>query len=88
MRSWARTDDGWAVNLDGTDAARQYSLPRLELHSGARGWTCECHLPDGTTRPLAIGAPEDLAAAKRAAVESALAVLGAGYEPALRPLLG
>ncbi len=87
MASWARTEDGWAVNLDGTDAAREYTLPRVELHSGVHGWTCECHLPDGTTRPLAIGAPEGLAAAKHAAVEAALAALGAPYEPALRPLL-
>ncbi len=75
------------MNLDGTDAAREYTLPRLELHSGPHGWTCECHLPDGTMRPLAIGAPDGLAAAKRAAIEAALGVLGASYEPALRPLL-
>jgi hypothetical protein len=87
MTSWARTADGWAVNLDGTDAAREYSLPRVELHSGPHGWTCECHLPGGNTQPLAIGSPEGLAAAKRAAIEAALAALGAPYEAALRPLL-
>ncbi len=87
MTAWARTEDGWAVNLDGTDAASEFSLPRIELESGPHGWTCVCHLPDGTVRPLAIGAPPTAAAAQRTAVEHALAALGAPYEAALRKLL-
>lgn len=87
MVGWARTPDGWAVNLDGTDAARQFSLPRLELHAGARGWTCVCHLPDGTSRPVHTGGQATLAGAKRAAVEEALRVLGGTYDRELRSLL-
>ncbi len=87
MTAWARTEDGWAVNLDGTDAAREYALPRIELHAGAQGWTCECHLPDGTTRALALGRASTSAEARRAAIEHALAALGAPYEAALRKLL-
>ncbi len=87
MSAWARTEDGWAVNLDGSDAAREFTLPRIELHSGHHGWTCACHLPDGTTRTLAIGAASTAAEARRAAVEHALTALGAAYEPALRKLL-
>ncbi len=87
MTAWTRTPDGWAVNLDGTDASREFTLPRIELHSGARGWTCVCHLEDGTTRPLAIGASSTAAEARRVAVEHALAALGPPYEAALRKLL-
>jgi hypothetical protein len=32
--SWCKTEDGWAVNLDGTNAATAFSLPRIELYSG------------------------------------------------------
>jgi hypothetical protein len=87
MTAWVRTEDGWAVNLDGTDAAREFALPRLELHSGSHGWTCVCHLEDGTTRPLVMGPASTAAAARRAAVEHALAALGPPYEAALRKLL-
>ncbi len=87
MTAWTRTEDGWAVNLDGTDAASEFTLPRIELHSGPHGWTCVCHLEDGTTRPLAIGPASTAAEARRAAVEHALAALGAPYEAALRKLL-
>jgi hypothetical protein len=87
MTSWARTPDGWAVNLDGTDAAREFTLPRVELHSGPRGWTCVCHLEGGTSRALPIGPAASAAGAKRAAIERALAALGERYEAVLRALL-
>ncbi len=87
MISWARTLDGWAVNLDGKDASREFTLPRLELHSGARGWVCICHLEDGTSRPVAVGHASSATEAKRMAVESALAALGTRYEAELRSLL-
>ncbi len=87
MSGWARTEDGWAVNLDGTDAEREFSLPRLELHSGPHGWTCVCHLEGGLTRPLSIGGASTAAQARRAAVESAIAALGPAHEAALRKLL-
>ncbi len=87
MISWIRTLDGWAVNLDGTNAAREFTLPRIELHSGARGWTCVCHLQDGTSRPVPVGPSTTAAAAKRAGIEGALLALGTRYESELRALL-
>jgi hypothetical protein len=86
MVSWSRTLDGWAVNLDGSDAARQFTLPRIELRSGPGGWTCACLLRDGTSRPVAVGGSSSAAQAKRAGVEALLA-LGSGYEVQLRALL-
>ena len=53
MPRWARIADGWAVNLDGSDAAAGVSFPRLELRAGAGGWECACLLPDGTTLRVA-----------------------------------
>jgi hypothetical protein len=82
MLVWAKTGDGWALNLDGTDAGAGFSLPRLELHSGSRGWTWVCHLPDGTSR-VQQGAADSIATAKRLAVEQARGMLGATYASAL-----
>jgi hypothetical protein len=87
MLSWSRTEDGWAVNLDGTDAAQQFTLPRIEIHSGPRGWTCACHLGNGTSRLVPLGRPTSSAAAMRAGIEGSLAAVGEHYEPALRGLL-
>ncbi len=87
MATWARTADGWAVNLDGSDAASSFALPRIELHSGSHGWTGVCHLEGGTSRPLVIGPAGGAAEAKRAAVELAIPALGERWEPALRALL-
>jgi hypothetical protein len=84
MLAWARTSDGWALNLDGSDASRSFSLPRLELHAGPGGWTGVCHLPDGTSLPAAVGAAPTVVAAKRAAVEEARRSLGPPWEDALR----
>lgn len=75
------------MNLDGTDASHQFSLPRLELHAGPGGWTCVCHLPDGTSRRVLVGGAPTSAAAKRAAIEEALRTLGAAYERELRTLM-
>ncbi len=87
MISWCKTEDGWAVNLDGTSAAGQFSLPRIELHSGAKGWTCVCHRENGTSTALPLGAALAAAAAKRVAVEAMLA-LGTSYDAQLLALLG
>jgi hypothetical protein len=86
MIAWARTPDGWALNLDGSDASRSFSLPRLELHTGAAGWTCVCHLPDGTSRPTTIGQVPTAVAAKRAAVDDAIRTLGPPWDAVLRGL--
>ncbi|HTP26794.1 MAG TPA: hypothetical protein VMK12_14220 [Anaeromyxobacteraceae bacterium] len=87
MVSWARTLDGWAVNLDGTNAAREFTLPRIELHSGTQGWTCVCHLPNGTSRTLAVGNGGPAPGAKQAVIGEALLALGPEYEAELRALL-
>lgn len=86
MISWSRTPDGWAVNLDGTDASTTFSLPRIELHSGSSGWTCLCHRQNGRTVKLPLGAGTSAAGARHAAAEAMLA-LGTSYEAPLRALL-
>ncbi len=87
MAGWTRTPDGWAVNLDGSDAAEAFSLPRLELHSGAHGWTGVCHLEGGSSKVLPVAHAGSAAEARRSAVEGALAALGERWAPALRALL-
>jgi hypothetical protein len=87
MISWNRTLDGWAVNLDGSNAALGFALPRIELHSGRGGWTCVCRLGDGTSRAVTVGVSSSAAEAKRAGIEDALLALGGGYETQLRALL-
>lgn len=47
MTNWSRTADGWAVNLDGTDAALVFSLPRVEVRSSPQGWRSACFFSDG-----------------------------------------
>ncbi len=88
MISWVQTPHGWAVNLDGTNAADEFTLPRVELHSGPQGWTCVCHRLNGMSRKLPLGSAATTPAAKRAAIMGALLALGAQYEPELRALLG
>jgi hypothetical protein len=85
--SWAKTPDGWAVNLDGTNASAQFSLPRIELHSGPSGWTCVCHLQDGKSLKVPLGAASSAQTARRAAAEAMLA-LGTEYDAPLLALLG
>lgn len=87
MLAWARTTEGWALNLDGSDAARSFSLPRLELRAGPGGWTGVCHLPDGTSRAAAVGAAPTALAAMRAAAEDAARTLGPPWDAALRDVL-
>jgi hypothetical protein len=87
MAAWARTADGFAANLDGSDAAAGFSLPRLELRSGAGGWECSCLLADGTSVRLG-GVHGSIATAKAALVERARAVLGGRWAAALAGLAG
>lgn len=86
MVTWTRTGEGWAVNLDGTDATSRFALPRLELRSSPEGWQCMCLLADGRSHRIR-GAVGSLQAARRTTVEEARAVLGAEYGPALDALL-
>jgi hypothetical protein len=85
MPRWARTEDGFAANLDGSDAATAVVFPRLELHSGAGGWQCSCLLGDGTAVQLHARAASRLEA-QRALVERARAVLGPEWAAALDAL--
>jgi len=70
MTGWARIPSGWAINLDGSDAAAVFSLPRLEVHPGVRGWRSLCLRQDGT-RSDRPGHPDDSVYAARAAAEAA-----------------
>lgn len=83
---WARTSEGFAANLDGTDAAREMSFPRLELRSGPAGWECRCLLPDGTA-VAAQGRHGSTSQAKAAIVARARSVLGAEWTRALQALV-
>ncbi len=87
MIFWSRTSDGWAVNLDGTDAASGFALPRVELHSSPQGWVCACHRPDGTSRVVQLGHPGSVAEAMRLAVEGSLGAFGGEHDADLRALL-
>lgn len=87
MTAWARTADGWALNVDGSDAALVLSLPRLEVRSSAQGWRSLCLMPDGTLREHAGDAIGSVAAAKAAALEQAGRMLGAADAAALTALL-
>jgi hypothetical protein len=85
MARWERIAEGFAANLDGSDAARGVSFPRLELRAGAAGWECACLLPDGTAmRVPARGA--SASEVKRTLVERARGVLGPEWAPALDAL--
>jgi len=81
---WARTAEGWALNFDGSDAATVFSLPRLELRSGPRGWTGDCLLSDGTRSGCTATSPGGLAEAKAVALEAAERLLGPQGVAALR----
>lgn len=87
MVFWCRTPDGWAVNLDGTNATATFSLPRVELQSGAGGWTCICRRQNGTSVKLRLGVGASARAAKHVAAEAMLA-LGTQHDVQLLALLG
>lgn len=87
MIFWSQTEGGWAVNLDGTNAALQYTLPRIELRSSPRGWACTCHLENGISRLVPLGAPGSASAAMRAGIEGSLSAVSAEYAPDLQALL-
>jgi len=87
MRAWARTADGWALNLDGSDAAVVFSLPRLEVRTSAQGWRSLCLMPDGTQRERPEGAADSLVAAKAAALRQAGRMLDPAQAAVLAALL-
>lgn len=75
MIGWARIAEGWAANLDGSDAAKVFSLPRLEVRAGATGWQSLCLMPDGT-RHAQVGRPSDSVHVARSAAEATWQRLG------------
>jgi len=87
MIFWSRTEHGWGVNLDGTDAAAGFALPCVELRSSRGGWVCACHLADGTSRLVPLGRPTGVAEAMRLAIEGCLGAIGGEHEADLRALL-
>jgi hypothetical protein len=87
MIFWSRTENGWAVNLDGTNAGSGFALPCVELRSSPRGWVCACHLPDGTSRLVLLGHPAGLAEAMRLAVAGSLGAFDGEHGADLRALL-
>ena len=87
MGKWTRTADGWAVNLDGSDAGAVFSLPRVEVRSSSQGWRLMCFLADGTRRERAGGALGSATAAKAAAIGDAGRMLGPEHSAAVAELL-
>jgi len=87
MARWTRTSEGFAANLDGSDASREVSFPRLELRSGPAGWECRCLLQDGKEIDT-HGRYGSTAQAKAAIVACARAALGPEWAGALNALGG
>ncbi len=88
MTAWARTTEGWALNLDGSDASLVFSLPRLEVRCSAKGWRSLCLSPDGTLRERQGGSTDSVIAAKAAALEQAGRMLGPEHAAALLAATG
>jgi hypothetical protein len=81
VKGWARTSEGWALNLDGSDASGGITYPRLELRSSPRGWRSFWLLPDGTVREDACPTADDLVSAKARALDRWTASTSAGAVP-------
>jgi hypothetical protein len=72
------------MNLDGSDAAAGFSLPRIEIRSTSEGWRTDCYLLDGTRHGFGGGYLGGLAAAKLAALADARKLLGPEVAGALK----
>jgi hypothetical protein len=81
VKGWGRTGEGWALNLDGSDASAGISYPRLELRSSPRGWRSFRLLPDGTVLEDACPPADDLVSAKARALDRWTASTGPGTAP-------
>ena len=85
MSGWVRVGSSWAMNLDGSDAAAIFSLPRLEVHPTAHGWRTLCLRQDGTRSDRlgrAAGTVYEARAAAEAAWSKALGARSPGVPPA------
>jgi len=81
MTRWSRTSDGWAVNLDGTDAAFVFSLPRVEVRSSPYGWRSACFFADGRQSEWTSPYPGGVAAAMADALAHAARLFAAPASP-------
>lgn len=75
MRRWSKIADGWALNLDGTDAALVFALPRVEVHSSPQGWRSACFLADGRRSEWTLPYPGGVAATMADALAHAERIL-------------
>lgn len=84
MTRWARITGGWAANLDGSDAAKGFTLPRVEVQATPQGFRSACYLPDGRRSEWTSAYPGGSAAAMADAVAHANRLLasGSGAAPA------
>jgi len=75
--TWAKVLGGWALNLDGSDAAATFSLPRLEVRGSAQGWRSVCLHANGTVSERPGDVTDSILAAKAAALAQARRMLTA-----------
>lgn len=83
--AWARTPQGWALNLDGS-AASQFALPRLEIEQSPKGWLCRCRFGDGSTREQ-LDEAGSIHVAQRTAAQLARGRIDGAYGAAVDALL-
>ncbi len=69
--TWAKVLGGWALNLDGSDAAATFSLPRLEVRGSVGGWRSVCLHENGTVSERTGSLTDSVPAAKAAALAQA-----------------
>lgn len=81
---WSRTSFGWAMNLDGSDATVELTLPRVEVRASPRGWESACFLADGRQTPWSLPFPGGVAATLAEALARARRLMPAHEFFALR----
>jgi hypothetical protein len=86
--TWRRVPEGWAVNLDGTDAARVFALPRVEVRSSPGGWLIACFNEDGSRSGGGVAHSSGLVDAKQRAIAEAARGLPERYRERLREVSG
>jgi hypothetical protein len=84
--AWGRTPRGWALNLDGSDAA-QFTLPRLEIEQSPKGWLCRCRLRNGTSHDQ-LDDSGSIAVAQRTAAQLAQGRVDGVHAAVLAAILG
>jgi len=79
MITWSRISDGWAINLDGTNATLAFTLPRIEVRSTSAGWQSECLHADGTRSSWGAPYHGGVAAVKATALAHAERLFASEY---------